>query len=94
MRLREFKGITNWPPTPGGSYRRGQAFPTDEDSVVLKKVFPVMNEFVIFTCEFGGYDHTYFLQTEDEALAGELARWMTLHIGRKLSDFGNFPLDL
>ncbi len=93
MRLRDFRGITDWPPLPGGAYSSGQAFPTDEDSVVLKRVFPVMNEFVTFTCEFGGSDHTYDLQTEDEALAGELARWMTLYIGRTLSDFGDFHLD-
>ena len=93
MMLRDYKGIVDWPPLPGGAYSSVQPFPADEASVVLKEVFPVANEFVTFTCIFGGSDHTYDLRTEDEALAGELARWMSQYIGRKLSDFGDFPLD-
>jgi len=70
-----------------------QKFPTDEESVVVTQVFPVINEFVTFTCEFDGHQHAYDLQIEDIHTAKELARILNECVGKTLDAFGAVPLE-
>jgi hypothetical protein len=94
MLLKEYSGIAPhaWPPQPGGAFSPCQAFPVDE-KVRVTRVFPPINEFVTFTCEFQGEQHTYDLQTSDDGLAKELARLLETHVGKTLEKFGEFRLD-
>ncbi len=94
MLLRDYPGIAlgAWPPLPGGAYTPTQAFPIDE-RVLVTKVFPLVNEFVTFTCEFQGSQHTYDLQTTDTGMAKEFARLLKRHVGETLEKFGEFRLD-
>ena len=78
---------------PGGAFGPYEEFPTDEESVVVAEVFPVVNEFVTFTCLFKGRLHSYDLQVEDIDTARELARLLARHKGQTLAGFGEFPLD-
>jgi len=94
MLLKDYPGIAPgaWPPSPGGVYAPHQAFPVDE-KVLVTEVFPVVNEFVTFTCEFQGNQHTYDLQTTDAEIAKEFARLLKRHVGKTLEKFGEFRLD-
>jgi hypothetical protein len=94
MLLKDYAGIAlgAWPPSPGGAYTSHQAFPTDE-KVLIGRVFPVINEFVTFTCEFRSSQHTYDLQTTDTGMAKELVRLLERHVGKTLEKFGEFRLD-
>lgn len=92
MKVRNFPGMVSWPPMPGGAYTSYQAFPTDEN-VLVTEVFPVMNEFVTFTCEFQGPRHSYDLQMVDVETAREFARLLSRHVGTTLEKFGDFRLD-
>ena len=94
MLLKDYPGIAPgaWPPSPGGSYASHQAFPTDE-KVRVVQVFPVIDEFVTFTCDFQGNDHTYDLQATDTAMAKEFAHILKRHVGKTLEKFGEFRLD-
>jgi len=94
MRLRNYPGVVSWPPLPGGAYSGYEEFPLDESAVVISQVFPVVNEFVTFTCEFKGRRHTYDLQVQDEETASELARLLCRrHIGNTLQSLGECRLD-
>jgi len=93
MRVKDYPGIADWPPEPGGAFRRGQSFPTDQ-KVVVTRIFPVTNEFVTFTCAFDGAEHTYDLRLEDKDIAAEFARLLSRHVGTTLEVFGEFRLDV
>jgi len=93
MKVKDYKGIVDWPPMPGGAFRRGQKFPTDQ-KVLVTKVCPVVNGFVTFTCRFDEAEHTYDLQFVDKPTAEEFARLLTRHVGRTLEVFGEFRLDV
>jgi hypothetical protein len=94
MLLKDYPGIVSWPPQPGGAFNGHvpPPFPVDQ-KVMVTKVFPVINEFVTFTCNFLGNEHTYDLQMEDKATAEEFARLLVKHVGKTLEQFGEFPLD-
>ena len=94
MLLKEYPGIVPhaWPPQPGGAFTPGQAFPVDE-KVMITRVFPALDEFVTFTCEFRGKQHSYDLQTSDNGMAKELSRLLERHVGKTLEKFGEFRLD-
>lgn len=94
MLLKDYPGIAPnaWPPQPGGAFTPYQAFPVDE-KVLVTEVFPVVNQFVTFTCEFQGSQHTYDLQTADAETAKEFARLLKRHVGKTLEKFGEFRLD-
>ena len=70
MMVRNYPGIADWPPMPGGAFTRVQKFPQDQ-KVLITKIFPVVNEFVTFTYQFDGAEHTYDLQLTDETMAQE-----------------------
>jgi hypothetical protein len=93
VKLKDYPGIVDWPPMPGGAYSPYQQFPTDERSVVVTRVFPVVSEFVTFTCEFSGRQNTYDLQVEDTNTARELGRILSECVGKTLADFGVVPLE-
>jgi len=93
MKVKDYPHIVDWPPQPGGTYKRGQAFPLDQN-VLITEIFPVINEFVTFTCEFQGDRNTYDMQTENKAFAGEFARLLKPHVGKTLEKFGEFRLDV
>jgi hypothetical protein len=93
MRVREYPGIVSWPPLPGGAFAGSEPFPLDQ-TVAIQKVFPVVNEFVTFTCEFAGREHSYDLQMVDMATAEGFAMWLQRHVGKALQQFGEFKLDL
>ena len=94
MLLKDYPGIVPgaWPPAPGGAYSTHQAFPIDE-RVLVTEVFPVVNQFVTFTCEYQGSQHTYDLEIADAEMAKEFARLLKRHIGKTLETFGEFRLD-
>lgn len=94
MQVSEYPGIVEWPPMAGGAYARGDEFPMDVSTVVVERVFPVVNEFLTFTCKFKGRSHTYDLRTQDEETAKGLAFWLDKLSGLTLDKFGDFPLDL
>jgi len=94
MKLKDYPGIVSWPPMPGGAYSPGQKFPENDQSVVVTEVFPVVSEYVTFTCEFEGSQHTYDLQVEDIFTAKELARILSENVGKSLDSFGVVPLEL
>ena len=77
---------------PGGAYKGGEAFPLHED-VLVTELFPVVNQFVTFTCEFQGKQHSYDLEMSDVGLAQEFARLLRRHVGKTLGKFGDFRLD-
>ena len=54
----------------------------------------MVNEFVTFTCEFSGSEHSYDLQMTDKATAEGFAIWLQRHVGKALGQFGEFRLDL
>jgi hypothetical protein len=94
MTVRDYPGIKDWPPTPGGAYAKRQSFPLGEN-VIITEIFPVRNEFVTFTCEFQGAQHTYDLSMTDIGMAEEFARLMQRHVvGKTLEKFGDFRLDI
>jgi len=94
MVVRDYPGIKDWPPMPGGACALGQAFPLDED-VIITEIFPARNEFVTFTCEFQGAQHTYDLLMTDIRMAEEFVRLMRRHVvGKTLGKFGDFRLDI
>jgi predicted metalloprotease with PDZ domain len=93
MRVKDYPGIADWPPQPGGAFRSGQRFPADE-KVLITKIFPVMSEFVTFTCSYDGAEHTYDLRLTDRATAEEFARLLSRHVGATLEVFGDFRLDI
>ena len=94
MRVRDYPGIVSWPPMPGGAYSPTQAFPIDED-VIITETYPVVDEFVTFTCAFQSSQHTYDLQMTDMATAEEFARLMQNHVvGKTLGKLGDFRLDV
>jgi len=78
----------------GGSYGRGDEFPSDFSTVVIEKPCSVVNESIIFNCKFKESSHTYFLKTQDEETAKGLAFWLDQLVGQTLDKFGGFPLDL
>jgi len=92
--LKDYEGIKSWPPQPGGAFdgHNPPPFPVNE-KVMVTKVFPVVNEFLTFTCLFQGNEHSYDLQMVDTATAEELGRWLEKHAGKTLEEFGEFPLD-
>lgn len=94
MLLKDYPGIAPfaWPPQPGGAFTPHQAFPFDE-KVLVTEVCPVVTQFVTFTCEFQGRQHTYDLQTTDTVTAKEFARLLNRHKGKTLEKFGEFRLD-
>lgn len=91
MRVKDYLR-TSWPPTPGGTLARYQEFPVDQ-RVSVAEVFPSVNAFVTFTCEFQGSRPTYDLPMGDPGLAEEFARLLSRHIGDTLEYFGELPLD-
>jgi hypothetical protein len=91
MRLKDYLR-TSWPPMPGGSFTRYQEFPVDQ-RVSVAEVFPSVNAFVTFTCEFRGSRPTYDLPMKDQGLAEEFSRLLSRHIGTTLEQFGELPLD-
>ena len=93
MKVKDYQGIASWPPLPGGAFTGGEPFPLDQ-SVLITKVFPVVNEFVTFTCQFYGKEHTYDLQMSDGATAEGFALWLGRHTGKSIEQFGEFRLDL
>ncbi len=93
MKVKDYKGIADWPPMPGGAFRHGQKFPTDQ-KVLVTKVFPVVNEVVTFTCKFDGAEHSYDLRLVDKPTAEEFARLLQRHVGKTLEVFGEFRLDV
>jgi hypothetical protein len=93
MKVKEYAGIASWPPSPGGAFSGTELFPTDQ-AVVITQVFPVINEFVTFTCHFHGRDHTYDLQMQDQATAEAFALWLGRHVEKTIEQFGEFRLDL
>jgi hypothetical protein len=78
---------------PGGVFAGSEPFPVDQ-TVAIMKVFPVVNEFVTFTCEFGGREHSYDLHMADQATAEGFALWLQRHVGKALEQFGELRLDL
>jgi hypothetical protein len=78
---------------PGGAFSGSEPFPIDQ-AVLITQVFPVMNEFVTFTCRFHGRDHTYDLQMRDQATAEGFALWLARYVGKTLEQFGEFRLDI
>jgi len=93
MKVKEYPGVVDWPPQPGGPYNRGQAFPVDQ-KVLITQIFPVVNQFVTFTCEFQNEQHSFDLQLKDKAVAEEFARFLKRHVGKTLEKFGEFRLDV
>ena len=93
MKVKEYPGIASWPPLPGGAYAGTEPFPLDQ-TVKITEVFPVVNEFVTFTCEFQGRQHSYDLQMADKPTAKGFAMWLQRHTGKELEQFGEFRLDL
>lgn len=94
MKLKDYSGIKSWPPLPGGAFdsRNPPPFPVDE-KVMIREVFPVLNEFVTFTCDLHGTQHSYDLEMDDKATAEEFARLLKRHVGETLEQFGEFRLD-
>jgi hypothetical protein len=93
MKVKEYPGIVSWPPLPGGAFAGNEPFPLDQ-TVAIREVFPVVNEFVTFTCEFNGREHSYDLQMADKATAEGFAMWLGKYVGKLLERFGEFRLDL
>jgi len=91
MRVRDYLGMS-WPPMPGGAFTRYQQFPADQ-RVPIAEVFPAINGFLTFTCEFQGNLHTYDLPMDDQGLAEEFVRLLSRHAGSTLEQFGELRLD-
>jgi hypothetical protein len=98
MRVREYPGVLDWPPTPGGACQGSEPFQLDDSKVVIVEVFPVENDFVTFTCSDterpNSLPSSYDLPTQDQETAEQLAFWLEKLKGKTLDKFGEFPLDL
>lgn len=88
MKVKDYHGIVPWPPMPGGAYASSESFPVDQ-KVMVTEVFPAVNEFVTFTCEFHGKQHSYDLHMADRATAEEFVRWLQRHVGQTCEQFGS-----
>jgi hypothetical protein len=53
--LRDLRG---WPPDPGGAYSSYSKFPRSDEAVIAA-AFPLVEDQVIFTCEFERRRHSY-----------------------------------
>jgi hypothetical protein len=84
MRVNEYPGILEWPPDSGGFYRPGDEFPMDVSTVVIEKIYPVINAFLTVICRFKNRSHTYVIQTQDEDTAKGLAFWLNQLVGQTL----------
>lgn len=66
----------------------------DVSTVVIEKVYPVINAFLTVICRFKNRFHTYVIKTQDEDIAKGLAFWLNQLVGQTLDKFRDFPLDL
>ena len=98
MLVRDYPGVLDWPPYPGGAFQGSEPFHLDDSKVLIKEVFEVKNAFVTFTCSEierpNALPGSYDIPICDEETAKQLAFWLKQLVGKTLDKFGEFPLDL
>ena len=88
--LRELRG---WPPEPGGAYDSYSHFPSSDEAVVAA-IFPVVEDQVIFTCEFERRRHSYHYFAPTEKIATQVHDVVSKNLGKILSELGDFYIEI
>jgi hypothetical protein len=88
--LRDLRG---WPPDPGGAYDSYSKFP-NSDEATIAAVFPLVEDQVIFTCEFERRRHSYRYFAPTETIATQVHEILTKNLGKKLSDLRDFEIEI
>jgi hypothetical protein len=88
--LRDLRG---WPPEPGGAYDSYSTFP-DSDEAVIAAVFPLVEDQVIFTCEYERRRHSYHYFAPNEKIAKQVHEIVSKNAGKKLSDIRDFEIEI
>jgi hypothetical protein len=88
--LRELRG---WPPEPGGAYNSYSHFPRS-DEAMISAIFPIVENQVIFTCEFELRRHSYHYLAPTENIAVQVYEIASTNIGKKLSELGDFLIEI
>jgi hypothetical protein len=88
--LRELRG---WPPEPGGAYDSYSRFPRSDEAMTAA-IFPVVQDQVIFTCEFEGRRHSYHYFAPTEKIATQVHDVVSKNLGKILSELGDFYIEI
>lgn len=88
--LRELRG---WPPDPGGAYDSYSKFP-NSDEATIAAVFPLVEDQVIFTCEFERRRHSYHYFAPTEKIATQVHEIVSKSVGKKLSELRDFEIEI
>ena len=93
MKRIPLKELRGWPPDPGGAYDSYSTFP-NSDEAVIAAVFPVVEDQVIFTCEYERRRHSYHYFAPNEKIATQVHEIVSKNIGKKLSEIRNFEIEI
>ena len=74
---------------PGGAYDSYSHFPSSDEAVVAA-IFPVVENQVIFTCEFERRRHSYHYFAPTEKIATQVHDVVSKNLGKILSELGDF----
>lgn len=88
--LRDLRG---WPPDPGGAYNSYSKSPRP-DEVVIAVIFPLVEDQVIFTCEFERRRHSYHYFAPSETIAMQIHEIVSANVGKKLSELRDFEIEI
>jgi hypothetical protein len=88
MRVRDLK---QWPRKASGAYRGWHLVPPPEHAMV-KTVVHVQNNWIIFSCEFGGELYAFDFEAPDDVTLGRVKAILEENAGKSLSAIGELEL--
>lgn len=88
--LRELRG---WPPDPGSTYGSYSKFPSSFEAAIAA-IFPLVEDQVIFTCEFERRRHSYHYFAPTEKIAVQVHEILSKNLGKKLSELRDFEIEI
>jgi len=90
MKVRD---LSEWPPQPGGAYRKADNVPAAEQAVI-EKVVRVSEKWITFTGKAYGNQHTYDFEAPSEDVALDLKKILESNIGKTLFSVGDAELSV
>jgi len=83
--------LENWPPKPGEFFEESSAAPAPE-MVIVESVLSVRDNWIIFSCKFGGDQYPCFFLTKDGATSLALKAILEANIGKSLLSIGEMEI--
>lgn len=88
MKVRDLR---EWPPQPGGAYRKSYIVPAAEEAMI-EKVVSVREKWITFTGTANGNQHTYDFEAPSEEVALDLKKILESNIGKSVFTVGDAEL--